>query len=172
MQKISWVVLAVLLLANPAVAQNQFQTAFEVGIGYARPGIGDFDMATLLIQSDNYFFETGIGIATNSGLDGDTVLSWLLRAAARPIVLGNTLVHVGAELSLHTNGTFETTGSGTSLRVEATTLTSLAGFFGVSQPLNDHFNVALHVFPLAFGFGGDDTITKLATAQLGAHLLF
>jgi hypothetical protein len=91
-------------------------------------------------------------------------VSWLLRAGARPITLGNTLVHVGGELSLHTNGTADSSGD--------TTLTCLGLLFGTSYTVSDHLNVAVHVFPLVFGFGGTDTITKFATAQLGAHLLF
>ena len=88
----------------------------------------------------------------------------LVVQGVRPITLGNTLVHVGGELSLHTNGTADSSGS--------TTLTCLGLLFGTSYAVSDHLNVAVHVFPLVFGFGGDDTITKFATAQLGAHLLF
>ena len=165
MKRLHWITLATLALAAPAAAQSQFETAFEVGVGYGRPGIGDFDMATMLVQGERYIFETGLGIATNSGVGGDdTVVSFLLRGGVRPITLGNTLVHVGGELSLHTDSAPDGSGSAT--------LTCLGLLFGTSYALSDHFNVAVHVFPFVFGFGGDDTITKFATAQLGAHLLF
>jgi hypothetical protein len=164
MKKLHWITLATLVLAAPAAAQTQYETAFEIGVGYGRPGIGDFDMATLLVQGEGYIFETGLGIASNVGAGDDDILSFLLRAGLRPITLGNTLVHLGGELSLHTNATAD---SG-----ESSTLTSLAVLFGTSHALADHFNVAVHVFPLVFGFGGDNTITKFLTAQVGAHLLF
>jgi len=153
--------LATLLWASAAGAQTQYQTTFEVGIGYARPGIGGFDMASVLVQSDEYLFESGIGFDINGGAGGDTVFSWLIRGALRPIVLGNTRVHIGGEFSLHTNSTDD-----------GSTLTSVGPLFGASYPITDHLNVAVHVFPFVFAFGNQDTVLDVAKAQLGGHLLF
>jgi hypothetical protein len=159
--------LATLLSAGTASAQSQYQTTFEAGIGYARPGIGGFDMVSVLLQADDYLVETGIGIDVNgSPLPGstETALSWLIRAALRPVVIGNTLLHVGGEFSLHTNSAVDEGDIGM--------LTSVGVLFGVSQPLADHLNVAVHVFPFVFEFGNSDTVLNLARAQLGAHILF
>ena len=155
------IVFLTLLLAGAAAAQSQYQTTFEVGIGYGRPGIGRFDMATLLVQSDKYLFESGIGIDVNGENGGDTVFSWLIRGASRAIVLGNTVVHIGGEFSLHTNSTSDDG-----------TLTSVGPFFGTSYGVTDHLNVAVHVFPFVFAFGNPDTVMQIAKAQLGAHLMF
>ncbi|MFQ5600789.1 MAG: hypothetical protein ACE5G2_09580 [Candidatus Krumholzibacteriia bacterium] len=170
MKKMCWVVLATLLVGGPASAQSQFQTTFEAGIGYGRPGIGQFDMVTLLLQSDDYLFESGIGFDINgSEFNGDTVFSWIIRGGIRPILLGNTIVHVGGEFSLHTNSTVDPTEAPGD---QVETLIGLGVLFGVSQPLTDHLNFEVHVLPIAFAFGGNDTITKIATAKLGAHVLF
>jgi hypothetical protein len=32
--------------------------------------------------------------------------------------------------------------------------------------------LAVHLYPLAFEFGGADTVTKFLTAEIGVHLLF
>ena len=168
-----WVFLATLVIAAPASAQRQVETAFEIGLGYASPAIstnvgtgGIQDMASLLIQSDNYIFETGIGLS----FGGDTVFGWLVRGAARPIMLGNVLIHTGAEFSLHTNSVLKS--GGTTGSVELGTLTSLGFMFGVSHQITDRINAEVHVYPLAFTFGGFDTITTIGTARFGAHFLF
>ena len=150
-----------LLLAGAAGAQSQYQTTFEVGVGYARPGIGRFDMVSLLLQSDKYLFESGIGIDINGENGGDTVFSWLIRGAGRAITLGNTLVHIGGEFSLHTNSTSD-----------GGSLTTVAPLFGTSYGVTDHLNVAVHIFPIVFAFGNPDTVVQIAKAQLGAHLMF
>ncbi len=162
-----WMVLALLACAANAQAQSQYQTTFEVGIGYARPGIGGFDMATLLLQGDEFLFETGLGFEINgSPVDpNETTVSWLLRAAARPVVAGNTVVHLGGEFSLHTNATIEDNG-------DVTTLSSVGLLVGASHPIADHLNLSLHRFPFVLDFGGRDTGVSIARAQLGAHLLF
>lgn len=161
-----WLVLAMLACAVSAQAQSQYQTTFEVGLGYARPGIGGFDMMTLLLQGDEFFVETGIGVDINGSpvSSDDTTFSWLLRAAARPIVQGNTVVHVGGEFSLHTNATMD--------GADIKTLTSVAMLVGSSHQIADHLNVSLHIFPFVLDFGGTDTGVSLMRAQLGAHILF
>lgn len=161
-----WLVLAMLACAVTAQAQSQYQTTFEVGLGYARPGIGGFDMMTLLLQGDEFLFETGVGLDINGSPvnSDDTTFSWLLRAAARPIVQGNTIVHVGGEFTLHTNATVD--------NGDIKTLTSVAMLVGTSYQIADHLNVSLHIFPFVLDFGGSDTGVSLARAQLGAHLLF
>ena len=161
-----WCVLVVVVLcgAGVAEAQSQYQTAFEAGIGYTRPGAGGFDMASLLLQGDSFLVETGIGLDLNGGLNGDTAFSWLLRGALRPAMAGNTILHVGAEFSMHTNSAIKDDDIGT--------LSTVGILFGASHPLTDHLNFEVHVFPLVFEFGNDDTVTRVFTAQLGAHILF
>lgn len=165
-KKLCWVLLATLALAAPASAQTQVETAFEVGLGYGNPvarnalGGSDFDMATLLIQGDDYLFETGIGL----GFGGETVFSWMVRGAARPFLVGNVLLHTGAEFSLHTNSTVDADG--------AATLIGLGFMFGVSHQVTDHINGSVHVYPLSFSFGGFDTLVNIGSARFGAHFLF
>jgi hypothetical protein len=162
-----WMVLAMLACAATAQAQSQYQTTFEVGVGYARPGIGRFDMMTLLLQGDDFIFESGLGFDINgSPQDSDkSTVSWLIRAAARPVVSGNTIVHVGGEFSLHTNAARNSDG-------EIKTLTSVGLLIGVSQQVADHLNVEMHIFPFVLDFGNPDTGVRLVRAQLGAHMLF
>jgi len=175
-KKLCWVFLATLVLAAPASAQKQIETAFEFGVGYGSPAVsgnsgfsggggGIRDMVTLLIQSDDYLFESGIGIDFAS----DTVFGWMVRGAARPFLVGNVLIHTGAEFSLHTNSilSFEPNGS-TSLG----TMTSLGFLIGVSHQITDRINGSVNVYPLSFTFGGSDTITSIGAARLGAHFLF
>lgn len=159
-------VLAMLACAATAQAQSQYQTTFEVGVGYARPGIGGFDMLTLLLQGDDFIFESGLGFDLNgSPQDSDkSTVSWLIRAAARPVVSGNTVVHLGGEFSLHTNAAWDGT--------EIKTLTSVGLLMGVSQQIADHLNIEMHVFPFVLEFGNADTGVRLLRAQLGAHILF
>lgn len=167
-----WCVIAVVMLAGAGVAsaQSQYQTAFEMGVGYTRPaaggffGTGGFDMATFLLQGDQFYLESGIGIGINAGLNRDAAFSWLIRAAARPVAAGNTLVHVGGEFSLHTNSTAKDG--------EARTLSSVGFLIGASHPLSDHLNFEVHVFPFELEFGGQETITNFLKAQIGAHILF
>ena len=159
-----WCVLAVVMLAGTAQAQSQYQTAFEVGVGYTRPGAGGFDMATLLLQGDAYLFETGIGLDFNDAPNGDEVISWLVRGALRPAMAGNTIIHVGAEFSIHSNSAFEGGNFGS--------LSTVGILFGASHPLTDHLNFEVHVFPLVFEFGNEETVTRFLTAQLGAHIMF
>ena len=161
-----WCVIVVVMLAGQAAqAQSQYQTAFEAGVGYTRPGAGQFDMVTLLMQGDDYLVETGVGLR----IDGETQFSWLIRGALRPAVAGNTILHVGAEYSLHTNSTLKDIGAGVQ---ELNSLSTVGLLFGASHPLTDHLNFEVHVFPLVFEFGGNDTVTRVLTAQLGAHILF
>jgi hypothetical protein len=162
-KKAIWILLATLGAAVPAAAQSQYQTTFEFGIGYTRPVTENIDMASLLLQNDNFFIESGVGVRTNSGVDGKTIFSWLVRGGVRPFVVGNTTGHVGAEFSLHTNAT-EDNG--------ANTLIGLGLLAGVSHSLSDHLTFAVHVYPLAFEFGGSKTKTKLGVAELSAHILF
>lgn len=157
--------LAALLLAGPAWAQSQYQSTFELGVGYTRPASENSDMVSFLLQADDYFVESGIGIRTNSGTRGDTVFSWLLRAGARAIQMGNVRGHVGGEFSLHTNGTLND-------RNESVTLIGLGFLVGASYQVADHLNLAVHVYPLAFDFGGADTVTKIGVGEVGVHLLF
>jgi len=161
-----WCVIVVVMLAGAgaASAQSQYQTAFEMGVGYTRPGAGGFDMATLLLQGDPFYLESGIGFGINDGLNGDTVFSWLIRAAARPVAAGNTLVHVGGEFSLHTNSTYK--------NGDAKTLSTVGFLIGASHPLSDHLNFEAHVFPFVLEFGGNETVTNFLKAQVGAHILF
>ena len=161
-----WCVIVGMMLvgAGAASAQSQYQTSFEAGIGYTRPGAGGFDMMTLLLQSDSYLFETGIGIDFNGGSNGDTVFSWLLRGALRPAVAGNTIIHAGAEFSMHTNSAFDPPDIGS--------LSTVGILFGASHPLTDHLNFEVHVFPVVMEFGNEETVTRFLTAQLGAHILF
>ena len=161
-----WCVMGAVLLAGvqAASAQSQYQTAFEAGIGYTRPGTGRFDMLTLLVQGDEYVFESGIGLAVNGGLNGDTAFSWLIRGGFRPLAAGNTLIHVGGEFSVHTNSAVDAGG--------VKSLSSVGFLVGASHPLSDHLNFEVHVFPFLLEFGNSDTVTRLLTAQVGAHILF
>jgi len=165
-KKLCWVFLATLMLAAPASAQKQIETAFEFGIGYGSPAIagglsaGINDMATVLIQGDDYLFETGIGIE----FGGNDVFGWMVRGAARPFLVGNVNIHTGAEFSLHTNSILDGTGLGT--------MTTLGFLVGVSHQIADRINGSVQVYPLSFTFGGGSTITSIAAARLGAHLLF
>jgi hypothetical protein len=162
--KTTWMLLAAsLALAAPAAAQSQFQSTFQLGIGYTRPSVEEFDMVSALLQAEDFFFETGIGVRTNSGF-GDTIFSWMVRGAARPFVVGNTTGHIGGEFSLHTNSTVDDG--------EASTLLGLGLMVGVLHPLTEHLQFGVHVFPIAFEFGGNDTIAKLGVAELSAHILF
>lgn len=165
MKKACWVLVASLLTAAPAAGQSQYQTSFEFGLGYTRPAVENFDMVSLLVQGEDYFLETGLGVRINEGVRGNNIFSWLVRAGARPFMLGNTMGHVGGEFSLHTNATVDKNG-------EAKALIGLAFLFGVSHNLTDHFNVAVHVYPLSLEFGGPKTVTKIGVAELGAHILF
>lgn len=171
-KKLCWVFLATLVIAAPASAQKQIETAFEVGLGYASPAVssnvgtgGIQDMASLLVQGDDYLFETGIGLS----FGGDTVFGWLVRGAARPFMLGNVLIHTGAEFSLHTNSVVKANSAGA---LELNTMTSLGLLFGVSHQITDRINGSVNIYPLAFTFGGNDTITTIGAAKLGAHFLF
>src|SRR2546422_2522657 len=165
MKKRAWVLLASLLAASPAGAQSQYQATFEVGVGYTRPAVQrPFDMASLLVQGEDYFLETGIGLRVNGGVNENNVLSWLVRAGVRAILLGNTTVYAGGEFSLHTNATIDKHG-------ETKALIGVAALFGVSHPVTDHFEAAVHVYPLAFEFGGRKTIATIGTAEVGAHIL-
>lgn len=173
MKQVSWVLLASLAIAAaPAAAQSQFQSTFEFGVGYTRPAAGDIDMASLLIQADDYFVESGIGIRTNSGVDGDAVFSWLVRGGLRPFLLGNVTGHIGGEFSLHTNSAVKLEGSGPGARLEPNTLLGLGFYAGVSHAVADHLNVAVHVYPFVFEFGGEDTVTKILVGEFSAHILF
>jgi len=160
--------------ALPAAAQSQFQSTFELGIGYTRPATENADMVTLLMQAEDFFVETGIGIRSNAGVilstpsglqGGDTVVSWLVRGAVRPFVVGNTIGHVGVEFSLHSNSAIDSDGA-------IGTKVGLGIFLGVSHPLTDHLNFAVHMFPIAFEFGSKDTITKIGVAEMSAHVIF
>lgn len=172
MKKFTWVLLASLTMAAPVAAQSQFQSTFEVGIGYTRPASGDIDMASLLIQADDFLLESGIGIRTNSGVNGDAVFSWLLRGGLRPFLLGNLTGHVGGEFSLHTNSTVKIENTVLGPRAEPNTLLGLGIFAGVSHQVADHLNLAVHVYPFAFEFGGEDTVTKFLVGEFSAHILF
>ena len=165
-----WCVIVVVMLvgAGAANAQSQYQAAFELGVGYTRPGAGGFDMATLLLQGDQFYVESGIGFGINDGLDGNNVFSWLIRAAARPVAAGNTLVHVGGEFSLHTNSTAKFEGNSLNYK----TLSTVGFLIGASHPLSDHLNFEAHVFPFVLEFGGEETVTSFLKAQVGAHILF
>ena len=173
-KKLCWVFLATLVIAAPASAQKQIETAFEFGIGYGSPAIsgsagaigGVRDMVTLLIQSDDYLFESGIGVDFAT----DTVFGWMVRGAARPFLVGNVLLHTGAEFSLHTNSILSS-GS-TAGSVSLGTMTSLGFLVGVSHQITDRINGSVTVYPLSFTFGGNDTVTSIGAARLGAHLLF
>ena len=166
-----WTLLASLVIAVPAAAQSQYQSTFEIGVGYTRPSTENIDMVSFLLQADDFFVETGIGIRTKAGLTatgpggGDNVISWLVRGAARPFMIGNTTGHVGAEFSLHSNSTLDDNG-------DPSTLLGFGVFVGVAHQVTDHFNLAVHVFPLSFGFGGKDTVAKIGVAEIGAHILF
>lgn len=167
-----WTVLVSLVIALPAAAQSQYQSTFELGVGYTRPSTENIDMVSFLLQADDFFVETGIGVRTKAGIasvsgpgGGDNVISWLVRGAARPFVIGNTTGHIGAELSLHSNSVLDDNG-------DVSTLMGIGVFCGVSHQVTDHFNLAVHVFPLSFGFGGRDTVAKIGVAEIGAHILF
>jgi hypothetical protein len=163
---ISTLAAAGLLIAAPVRAQSQFQSSFELGVGYTRPAIESIDMASFLLQADDFLLETGIGIRTNSGAGGDdTVFSWLVRAAARSFQLGNVRGHFGGEFSLHTNAAVDESG-------EIGTLIGLGFLIGASHQLADHLNAEVHVYPITFEFGGEDTVAKIAVAEVGVHLLF
>ena len=153
-----------LLLAAPAAAQSTFQSTFQVGIGYTRPAVESIDMASLLLQAEDFLIETGIGFRTNSGVDDETVFSWLVRGAVRPFMVGSLTGHVGGEFSLHTNSVRDDG--------EASTLIGLGVLTGVSTNIVNHLNLAIHVYPFAFEFGGDDTVTKFLVGEIGAHFLF
>ena len=162
---ISGLALAILLAAAPVAAQSQFQSTFELGVGYTRPAVESIDMVTFLLQADDYFLESGVGFRTNSGLNGDdTVFSWMVRAAARPFVIGNVRGHVGGEFSLHTNSASDGNDIGT--------LIGLGLLVGASHQFADHLNIAVHVYPVAFDFGNTDTVTKIGVGEFGIHLLF
>ena len=174
-KKLCWVFLATLALAAPASAQTQVETAFEVGLGYGSPAArsflsgGNFEMTTLLIQSDDYLFETGIGL----GFGGETVFSWMVRGAARPFLVGNVLIHTGAEFSLHTNSTIEGGDSSDPSQIgQPNTLIGLGFLFGVSHQVTEHINGSVHVYPLSFSFGGAETLVDIGSARFGAHFLF
>jgi hypothetical protein len=155
---ISSLCLAGLLLVGPAWAQSQYQSTFELGVGYTRPATENTGMVRSLLQGDDYLVESGIGIRTGGG---DTRFSWLVRAGARAFQLGNVRGHVGGEFSLHTNSANN-----------GDTLIGLGFLVGVSHQVADHLNLAVHVYPLAFDFGGTNTITKIGVGELGVHLLF
>jgi len=163
MRRTSWVLASIVLAASPVAAQSQFQSTFQLGVGYTRPSVERFDMVSGLIQAEDFFIESGIGVRTNSGY-GDTIFSWMVRGALRPFVVGNTTGHIGGEFSLHTNATADTDGS--------STLLGLGFMVGVAHPITEHLNFGVHVFPVAFEFGGVDTIAKLGVAELSAHILF
>jgi hypothetical protein len=174
MKTISWLLGACLLAAVSAQAQSQFQSTFEMGIGYTRTVAGGSDMVSALLQADDFLIETGVGIRTNSGAvtvrnnqlyGGDTVFSWMVRGGVRPFVLGNVTGHVGAEFDLQTNSAVDETG-------DIGTLLGLGFLVGASHAVADHLNLSVHVYPIAFEFGGEDTVAKLLTATFGAHLLF
>ena len=162
------VVVAMLAGAGAASAQSQYQAAFEIGVGYTRPGAGGFDMVTMLLQGDQFYLESGIGVGINDGFNGDSVFSWLIRAAARPLAAGNTLLHLGGEFSLHTNSTAKLEGN----TVDYKTLSTVGFLIGASHPLSDHLNFEAHVFPFVLEFGGNETVTNFLKAQVGAHILF
>lgn len=155
---------ACLATAMPAAAQSQFQSTFELGIGYTRPATENMDMVSVLIQAEEFFLETGIGLRVNGGIGGDTVFGWLVRGAMRPFALGNVRGHLGAEFSLFTNSTSDSDG--------AASLLGLGFFAGGSYQFADHLNLAVHLYPMAFDFGGGETVTKLFVGELGVHLLF
>jgi hypothetical protein len=157
---------ALVALALPAAAsaQSQFQGTFELGIGYTRPAVERFDMVTGLLQAQEYFIESGIGFRTNSGFGDETVFSWLVRAAARPFVIGNTTGHIGGEFSLHTNSAIDDGEPGT--------LLGLGLLIGASHPITDHLNFGVHLFPIAFEFGNEEGVFKFGVAELSAHILF
>lgn len=166
MKKISrlLMVAACLAVAVPSAAQSQFQSTFEVGIGYTRPATENMDMVSVLLQAEDFFLETGIGLRTNAGIGGDSVFGWLVRGGMRPFALGNVRGHVGAEFSLFSNSTSD--------NGESATLMGLGFLAGGSYQLADHLNLAVHLYPLAFEFGGGDTVTKFLVGELGVHLLF
>jgi hypothetical protein len=165
MRRSSGLFLLVIALATPALAQSQFQSNFELGVGYTRPATENVDMVSFLLQADDFLVESGIGFRTNAGLNGDTVFSWLVRGGIRPFTLGNVTGHVGGEFSLHSNSTIQDDG-------DVGTLIGLGLLVGASHQFADHLNFAVHIFPLAFEFGGADTIVKVGVAEIGAHLLF
>jgi hypothetical protein len=165
MKKIAWVLLASLLAAAPATAQSQYQATFEFGVGYTRPVVEGPDMVSAILLGEDFFLESGIGLRTHASVIGDdAVFSWMVRGGARPFVIGNTVGHLGGEVSLHTNATRDND--------QADTLIGLGLMAGVSHPFADHLNFAVHVFPIAFEFGGEDTITKIGVAEISAHILF
>jgi len=153
-----------LLLAAPAAAQSTFQSSFQVGVGYTRPAVENIDMATLLLQAEDFLIETGIGFRTNSGVGGDTVFSWLVRGAARPFLVGSLTGHLGGEFSLHTNSAVDNN--------ETSTLVGLGLLTGVSTMVVNHLNLAVHVYPFELEFGGDETVTKFLVGEFAAHFLF
>ena len=153
-----------LLLAAPAAAQSTFQSSFQVGVGYTRPAVENIDMATLLLQAEDFLIETGIGFRTNSGVGGDTVFSWLVRGAARPFLVGSLTGHLGGEFSLHTNSAVD--------NGETSTLIGLGILTGVSTMVVNHLNLAVHVYPFELEFGGDETVTKFLVGEFAAHFLF
>jgi hypothetical protein len=161
--KYGWILLT-LLVAAPAAAQSTFQSTFQVGIGYTRPAVEAIDMASLLLQAEDFLIESGVGIRTNSGVGGDTVFSWLVRGAVRPFLVGSLTGHVGGEFSLHTNSAVD--------NGESSTLIGLGLLTGVSTTVVNHLNLAIHVYPFAFEFGGDETVSKLLVGEFAAHLLF
>jgi hypothetical protein len=71
---------------------------------------------------------------------------------------------VGGEFSLHTNSVLD--------NGEASTLLGLGFLTGVSTTVVNHLNLAVHVYPFAFEFGGDETVAKILVGEFAAHLLF
>lgn len=165
MKTTQWIVLAVVAIVTPTTvaAQSQFQSTFELGVGYTRPAVERFDMVSLLLQAPDFFVESGIGFRTNSGA-GETVFSWLVRGAARPFLIGSTTGHIGGEFSLHTNAAFDNDGP--------STLIGLGLLVGAAHPITEHLMFGVHLFPIAFEFGGEDSVAKFGVAELSAHLMF
>jgi hypothetical protein len=164
--KISWVVVvaACLALAVPSAAQSQFQSTFELGVGYTRPATENMDMVSFLLRAEDFFVESGIGLRTNAGVNGNSVFGWLVRGGICPFKLGNVRGHVGGEFSLFSNSTKNSTGS--------TTLLGLGFLVGGSYQVADHLDLAVHLYPLAFGFGGSKAETKFMVGEMSVHLLF
>jgi hypothetical protein len=164
--KISWVVVvaACLAAAVPSAAQSQYQSTFELGIGYTRPATENMDMVSFLLRAEDFFVESGIGLRTNAGIGGDSVFGWLVRGGMCPFKLGNVRGHVGGEFSLFSNSASD--------NGKSATLMGLGFLVGGSYQVADHLSLAVHVYPLAFEFGGSDTVTKFMVSEMGIHLLF
>ncbi len=167
MKKISWLLglAACLAVALPSAAQSQFQSTFELGVGYTRPAAENMDMVSFLLRAEDFFLESGIGIRTNEGVDGNSVFGWLVRGGVCPFKLGNVRGHVGGEFSLFSNAAIDSDG-------HSTTLLGLGFIVGGSYQVADHMTLAVHVYPLEFDFGGADTVTKFMVGEMGIHLLF